>query len=134
MQGRDAVWEHPDLLPGSDVLSGTPQAPRDQVSPSPDAASITDGGGTARASADAPGSLADVEFPADFDAELERLLAGENAESAPVEDEQGGLRERNASDASGSEGPGGAQGPNDPGAPEDPDESDESGSGPTPAA
>lgn len=137
MQGRDAVWEHPDLLPGSDVLSGTPQAPRDQVSPSPDATSITDGGGTARASADAPGSLADVEFPADFDAELERLLAGENAESAPVEDEQGGLRERDASDARGSEGPNDpddAQGPNDPDAPEDPDESDESGSGPTPAA
>ncbi len=85
--GREAKWGHPDLLPTAEVLSGTPQAPQEP------AAEVAEGGE----------ELADVGLPADFDAELERLLAGEVGESAPREDEQGGLRE---SDGGGSEGGG----------------------------
>lgn len=58
VEGREAKWAHPDLLPGSEVLSGTPQAPR----PAPEGAG--------------DGSEA-VELPTDFDAELEKLLREE---------------------------------------------------------
>jgi putative hydrolase len=74
--GREAKWEHPDLLPTAEVLSGTPQAPRED----------------AAAPAEGAEELADVSIPVDFDAELERLLSGEGGESAPREDEQGGVR------------------------------------------
>jgi putative hydrolase len=89
--GREAKWDHPDLLPTAEVLSGTPQAPRD---PAPAAA-----GGE---------ELADVSLPEDFDAELERLLSGEGGESAPREDEQGGVRGPGpGDDAEGPDGPDG---------------------------
>lgn len=70
--GREAKWDHPDLLPTAEVLSGRPQAPR-----------------TAPETAEAE-ELADVQIPADFDAELERLLRGDAQDSAPQEDGQGG--------------------------------------------
>ena len=38
-----------------------------------------------------PEELADVQLPADFDAELERLLRGDGSGHAPQEDGQGGL-------------------------------------------
>lgn len=79
--GRDRMWEHPDLLPTSEVLSGRPQAPR----------TSGDSGAEEAETAQA--------LPADFDAELARLLAGEGAESAPQEDEIGGVR-RPSDDAS----------------------------------
>ncbi|MGQ4510129.1 zinc-dependent metalloprotease [Dermabacteraceae bacterium P13077] len=66
-QGRDRVWDHPDLLPTPDVLAGTPQPPAKPV----------------------PNQLS----PEDFDNELEKLLRGEGAENAPREDEQGGVSE-----------------------------------------
>lgn len=69
--GREAKWEHPDLLPTAEVLSGTPQAPR---------------------ATDDAAAEAEVEIPADFDAELQRLLEGGGEDDAPQEDEQGGLR------------------------------------------
>ena len=75
--GREAKWDHPDLLPTAEVLSGTPQAPR------------TD----AAAPAEGAEELADVTIPVDFDAELEKLLSGEGVDDAPREDEQGRLRE-----------------------------------------
>ncbi|WP_114855806.1 zinc-dependent metalloprotease [Brachybacterium sp. YJGR34] len=82
--GREAKWEHPDLLPTAEVLSGRPQAPR------------TD------ASAEEVDGLADVTLPEDFDAQLERLLSGDDSSEAPREDEQGGLEgpddERDAGD------------------------------------
>ena len=53
-EGREAKWAHPDLLPGAEVLSGTPQAPR------PAAAADT--------------GAEEIEIPEDFDAELEKLL------------------------------------------------------------
>lgn len=76
--GREAKWDHPDLLPSAEVLSGRPQAPR------PEAAEDE--------------VLSDVEIPADFDAELEKLLSGEGQQSAPREDGQGGLREEDGLD------------------------------------
>lgn len=110
--GREAKWGHPDLLPTAEILAGTPQAPR------PDAAAGATGAGATGASAaagaeSAPSdgtdgaqrsasaeddrsagepSLADIEFPQDFDAELAKLLAGEGDSDAPREDETGGLR------------------------------------------
>lgn len=87
---RDAKWAHPDLLPGADVLSGTPRAPQEEPDAAADARSIAEGTGTAKPT-EGPGSLADVSLPEDFDAELARLLAGEDAASAPREDEQGGI-------------------------------------------
>lgn len=60
-QGREAKWDHPDLLPTAEVLSGRPQAPQS-------------------AAADSSDALADVEIPTDFDAELERLLSGAGTE------------------------------------------------------
>lgn len=71
--GREAKWEHPDLLPTAEVLSGRPQAPR-----------------TDAADAEAE-EITEVEIPADFDAELQRLLSGDHQDTAPQEDEQGGL-------------------------------------------
>lgn len=68
MDGRERVWAHPDLLPGSDVLSGRPQAPR---SDEQDAAA--------------------AKIPVDFDAELERLLAGAGEQEAPRENGIGGI-------------------------------------------
>src|SRR5699024_7234801 len=73
-EGREGKWDHPDLLPTAEVLSGRPQAPQ------PDA------------SGDEVEELADVSLPEDFDAELEKLLSGDGHEHAPREDEQGGLR------------------------------------------
>ncbi|MFC7373803.1 zinc-dependent metalloprotease [Brachybacterium sp. GCM10030268] len=55
-QARESKWEHPDLLPTAEVLSGRPQAPQP-------------------AAEDEAEALADVDIPADFDAELERLLS-----------------------------------------------------------
>ncbi|MFC0675740.1 zinc-dependent metalloprotease [Brachybacterium hainanense] len=69
--GREAHWAHPDLLPGVDVLAGTPQAPR------PAEAATAD--------------LADAALPEDFDAELEKLLSGEDGD-APQQDEPGDER------------------------------------------
>lgn len=66
--GRDRMWEHPDLLPTAEVLSGTPQAPQ-----------------TEGEAAEAAQEVAAV----DFDAELEALLSGYGAEDAPREDTQG---------------------------------------------
>lgn len=81
--GREAKWDHPDLLPTAEVLSGRPQAPQPA------------------ASGEEAEQLADVALPDDFDAELERLLAGDGQDRAPQEDEQGGLRD----DGSGEDGP-----------------------------
>ena len=100
--GREAKWDHPDLLPTAEVLSGTPQAPR------------TD----AAAPAEGAEELADVTIPADFDAELEKLLAGEGVDDAPHEDEQGRLREDG-------EGPGDGESTDDGGS----DSGDSDGSG-----
>lgn len=72
--GREAKWDHPDLLPTAEVLSGRPQAPR------------------STASHDEAAGLADVSLPDDFDAELQRLLSGDGQDGAPREDERGGLR------------------------------------------
>src|SRR5699024_2917410 len=82
-QGREAKWDHPDLLPTAEVLSGRPQAPQS-------------------AAADSPDALADVEIPTDFDAELERLLRGVDTE--------GGGSEDSGSEDSGAEGDDGADG------------------------
>lgn len=71
--GREAKWEHPDLLPSAEVLSGRPQAPRPEAGDDE--------------------SLPEVEIPTDFDAELQKLLAGEGQEDAPREDGQGGLHD-----------------------------------------
>lgn len=68
--GRDRVWEHPDLLPTSEVLSGRPQAPRPEAGAD-----------------EADAQVADI----DFDAELARLLSGDGVETAPREDEIGGI-------------------------------------------
>ena len=87
--GREAKWDHPDLLPTAEVLSGTPQAPRED----------------AAAPAEGAEELADVSIPVDFDAELERLLSGEGGESAPREDEQGGVRGADGEDDQGEDGP-----------------------------
>lgn len=73
--GREAKWDHPDLLPTPEVLSGRPQAPQPA------------------ASEDGAEHLADVALPEDFDAELEKLLSGDGQERAPREDEQGGLHD-----------------------------------------
>src|SRR5699024_1757856 len=73
--GREAKWDHPDLLPTPEVLSGRPQAPQPA------------------ASQDEVEHLAGVTLPEDFDAELAKLLAGDGEERAPREDEQGGLHE-----------------------------------------
>ena len=73
-EGREGKWDHPDLLPTAEVLSGRPQAPQPE------------------ASSDEVEELADVSLPEDFDAELEKLLSGDGHEHAPREDEQGGLR------------------------------------------
>ena len=101
--GREAKWDHPDLLPTAEVLSGTPQAPRQA------------------ASEEAAEELAQVSLPEDFDAELEKLLSGDGHESAPREDEQGGLRgdgsegtgssDDDGGSGSGDEHPGSADGP-----------------------
>jgi putative hydrolase len=72
--GREAKWDHPDLLPTAEVLSGRPQAPRPT------------------ASEEEVSGLADVTLPEDFDAELAKLLSGDGQEGAPREDEKGGLR------------------------------------------
>ncbi|MBB5831885.1 zinc-dependent metalloprotease [Brachybacterium aquaticum] len=95
--GREAKWEHPDLLPTAEVLSGTPQAPRPSET------------------AEVPEELADVTLPDDFDAELEKLLSGEGQDTAPREDQQGGPRgaggpEAGAGEADGSGGSDGAEG------------------------
>ncbi|WP_193104301.1 zinc-dependent metalloprotease [Brachybacterium sp. FME24] len=74
-QGRESKWEHPDLLPTTEVLSGRPQAPQGGAEDSPEA-------------------LADLALPTDFDAELERLLSGTGDSEAPQEDGQGGLRDQ----------------------------------------
>ncbi|AXK44697.1 zinc-dependent metalloprotease [Brachybacterium saurashtrense] len=97
--GREAKWDHPDLLPTAEVLSGRPQAPQ----PTADQGSAEE--------------LADVSLPEDFDAELAKLLAGDGQDSAPREDEQGGLR-------------GGAAGGGESGGePDDPDRRGEPGTG-----
>src|SRR5699024_10566386 len=57
--GREAKWDHPDLLPTPEVLSGRPQAPRPA------------------ASEDEVEHLAGVTLPEDFDAELAKLLSGD---------------------------------------------------------
>lgn len=72
--GREAKWDHPDLLPTAEVLSGRPQAPRPEAAPTE------------------AEELAGVALPEDFDAELEKLLSGDGQDRAPREDEQGGLR------------------------------------------
>ncbi|GAB2532788.1 zinc-dependent metalloprotease [Brachybacterium huguangmaarense] len=69
--GRDRVWEHPDLLPSAEVLSGRPRAPQD--------------GGEEAAEA------AQAAAVTDFDAELEKLLTGEDLGEAPREDGSGGV-------------------------------------------
>src|SRR5690606_18400168 len=79
--GREAKWDHPDLLPTAEVLSGRPQAPQPA------------------ASGEEVDGLADVALPDDFDAELQRLLAGDGQDRAPQEDEQGGLRGEGSDDA-----------------------------------
>src|SRR5699024_9113260 len=84
--GREAKWDHPDLLPTPEVLSGRPQAPQPA------------------ASEDGAEHLADVALPEDFDAELEKLLSGDGQERAPREDEQGGLHD------DGDDGDGGVRG------------------------
>lgn len=68
IDGRDRVWEHPDLLPSAEVLSGTPRAPQADEE-----------------AGEAAAAVAEV----DFDAELEALLSGEGADAAPREDTQG---------------------------------------------
>ncbi|GAA1315742.1 zinc-dependent metalloprotease [Brachybacterium tyrofermentans] len=78
-QGREATWDHPDLLPTAEVLSGRPQAPQTPQAPQ-------------GAAQDVPDGMADVEIPTDFDAELEKLLSGADSGSAPREDDKGGLR------------------------------------------
>lgn len=83
--GREAKWEHPDLLPTAEVLSGTPQAPR------------VGGEETQELTAEVQ-----AELPSDFDAELQRLLDGDGAGSAPHEDEQGRIA---GDDDSGDDGP-----------------------------
>lgn len=83
--GREAKWEHPDLLPTAEVLSGTPQAPR------------AGGEETQELTAEVQ-----AELPSDFDAELQRLLDGDGAGSAPHEDEQGRIA---GDDDSGDDGP-----------------------------
>ena len=83
--GREAKWDHPDLLPTAEVLSGTPQAPRQA------------------ASEEEAEDLAQVSLPEDFDAELAKLLDGDGHEQAPQEDEQGGLRRPGAEEADGTE-------------------------------
>lgn len=92
--GREAKWDHPDLLPSAEVLSGRPQAPQPP------------------AGDEAAEDLAEVSLPDDFDAELEKLLAGAGQDSAPREDEQGGLRGGgdSADENGGSDGPGGPEG------------------------
>ncbi|WP_058235442.1 zinc-dependent metalloprotease [Devriesea agamarum] len=87
--GRERVWGHPDLLPSSDVLSGTPQPPRPaaQADASSSGSSPCAQSGTA---GDQPGPE-QVSLPEDFDAELEKLLRGEGAENAPREDTSGGV-------------------------------------------
>ncbi|MCL6421980.1 zinc-dependent metalloprotease [Brachybacterium sp. JHP9] len=81
--GREAKWAHPDLLPSLEVLTGTPQAPR------PDAAPVAGAPAAEPGSGEEPGAesegaagkddLEGMVLPADFDAELARLLdeAGE---------------------------------------------------------
>lgn len=71
--GRERVWEHPDLLPSAEVLSGTPQAPAPDAPPEAAAEALP-------------------ETTADFDEELRLLLEGEGQADAPREDEQGGVR------------------------------------------
>lgn len=99
-EGREAKWDHPDLLPSAEVLSGRPQAP-------------AEGAGAQEAE-----ELADVSLPEDFDAELAKLLAGDGAEDAPRENDRGGIAdpEGPASDESGAGGSGA-------------DDADESGDG-----
>lgn len=90
VEGRDRVWEHPDLLPTAEVLSGRPQAPR-----------------TEGESAEAAETAAST----DFDAELEKLLRGEGDADAPKEDEAG----RVSGDDPGTDGPGSGPGAGDDG-------------------
>ncbi|MEE1649302.1 zinc-dependent metalloprotease [Brachybacterium sp. J144] len=86
-QAREAKWDHPDLLPSAEMLSGRPQAPQEAPE------------------GEESGELAGVEIPSDFDAELARLLRGEDLGSAPREDEQGRVL---PGDRDGSDGPGGS--------------------------
>ncbi|MGP9537603.1 zinc-dependent metalloprotease [Brachybacterium sp. AOP43-C2-M15] len=86
--GREAKWDHPDLLPTAEVLSGRPQAPRPA------------------ASEDEVDGLSDVSLPEDFDAELEKLLSGDGQDLAPREDEQGGLRGQSPEGRGGADGDG----------------------------
>lgn len=86
VEGRDKVWEHPDLPPTAEVLSGRPQAPA--------------------APADGAEDEAAVEIPVDFDAELERLLSGEGDADAPREDGIGGVHPTTGGDAGTSPGAG----------------------------
>lgn len=77
IDGRDRTWDHPDLLPSADVLSGRPQAP------------ATGGDDAADEARDETADALSV----DFDAELEKLLSGEGAEDAPQEDSLGGVQD-----------------------------------------
>lgn len=122
-EARDAKWAHPDLLPGAEVLSGTPQAPRDQVPTGAEAHAVDQGEGTAQSEAAAPDSLADVSFPEDFDAELERLLSGADDADAPREDGQGGLIDGQGDDEGGSD----SDGPDGDGPDADPNEGPDAG-------
>ncbi|MGO1390730.1 zinc-dependent metalloprotease [Brachybacterium alimentarium] len=98
-EGREAKWDHPDLLPTAEVLSGRPQAPQSPQDVAEDAA---DG-------------LADVEIPTDFDAELERLLSGEVSSSVPREDGAGGVRPHEDGTTTGSTDDGRSESGNDDG-------------------
>lgn len=84
--GRDRVWEHPDLLPTAEILSGRPQAPR------------ADG---------EAGEAALAAAETDFDAELARLLDGETGGGGtPAGDANGtgGSVDRDADDDAGEDG------------------------------
>ncbi|MGP9708985.1 zinc-dependent metalloprotease [Brachybacterium sp. AOP24-D1-21] len=91
--GREAKWDHPDLLPSAEVLSGRPRAPQQA------------------ASEEEAEGLAQVAIPEDFDAELAKLLSGDGQEQAPREDEQGGLRGPGPAGSAGPAGPEGSAGP-----------------------
>ena len=62
--GREAKWEHPDLLPTAEVLSGRPQAPQD--APAEETVDI---------------------LPTDFDAELAKLLDEESGDEGTGPDD-----------------------------------------------
>lgn len=94
--GRERIWDHPDLLPGADVLDGTPRAPQ---TPAPEVGGASDEGEDRERHT--PVADADMSLPENFDDELEKLLSGHGSGGAPREDTQGRILEDDDSEHDG---------------------------------